>query len=318
MNFNQWKGFVDKGSLPKIIYCCGDQSALVELVVEDVKNLLQVPVTDFIDIDAKQDSSVWDRASQYPLDPSSNRLIVVRNAEAIDNWYELDPWLAQTRNNKTNYILFVSYNTDAPSVYAKGKRVGYTEHIEIIRAKGKFVKCSQPNDEDLVKWGRSYGLTEQASKYLVERTSGDTNMMLDVLRKVHIWNGSPSVKALDLLCEEQALDSFADYLMLRDKRTAYIALSTMSHEDKAKIISHLDYRLDTMMEISRCVRKRMYATDIAATTGIKIFLVKRFLPVTKEYTDAKIKYCRQVLAMIDSSLNNGVKVGLWETLITLW
>jgi hypothetical protein len=318
MNFNQWQGFVAKGSIPKIIYCCGDQSALVELVVEDVKNLLQVPATDFIDLDAKLDSSLWDRASQYPLDPSSNRLIVVRNPESIDNWDQLEPWLAQTRNNKTNYILFVSYAPDAPSVFAKGKKVGYVEHIEIIRAKGKFIRCSQPNDEDLVKWGRSYGLTEQVSAHLVERTSGDTALMLDVLKKIHVWKGSPSIKALDLLCEEQALDSFADYLMLRDKKTAYLALTTMSDEDKNRIISHLDYKLDTVMEIARCVRRRMYATDIAATTGIKIFLVKRYLPVTKEYTDTKIKYCRQVLAMVDSALNNGAKVGVWEVLITLW
>lgn len=319
MNFNQWRSFVSKGTVPKITYCCGDQPALIELVIEDIKKTLQVPVTDYVEIDAKySNESVWDTASQYPLDPSSNRMILVRNAEFLKSWNELSDWLAQTKKNTSNYVVFVSYLSDGPQIYAKGKRVGYQEHVEIIRTKGKFVKCSQPNDEDLVSWAQSYGLTKPVAEHLMERTSGDTSAMLDVLKKVHVWNGSPSTKALDLLCEEQALDSFADYLMLRDKKTAYLALSSMSDEDKNKIITHLDFRLDTVMEIAKCVRKRMYATDIAATTGIKIFLVKRFIPVVKDYDEKKIKFCRQLLAMVDSSLNSGAKVGVWEALIALW
>lgn len=318
MNFNQWKNFVSKGTVPKITYCCGDQTALIELVVEDIKNSLQVPSTDYVEIDARNNSSVWDKASQYALNPEVNRLIVVRHAEFVNNWNQISSWLAQTRNNTNNYILFVSYKSDAPAVYIKGKKSHYEEHIEIIRSKGKFVRCTQPNDEDLVLFAKSYGLTASVAEHLVERTSGDTTAMLEVLKKVHVWQGSPSMKALDLLCEEQALDDFSDYLMLREKNLAILALNSMSEEDKAKIISRLDYKLDTVMEISRCLRKRMYAADIATATGIKIFLIKKFIPVSKEYDEAKIKYCRQLLAMVDSALNSGVKVGAWEVLVTLW
>lgn len=317
MNFTQWQNFADKGTVPRVIYLCGDQTALVELVVEDVKTMLAVADTDFIELDGSANNSIWDIASQYSLDPTTNRLIIVRNSEKVSSWSELSQWVAKTKN-MSNYILFVSYMPDAPSLYAKGKKTSYQEHIEVIRTKGKFVRCAQPNDEDLVSWSVSFGLSTQVAEHLVVRTSGDTTAMLDVLKKVHVWNGSPSTKAIDLLCEEQALDSFADYLMLRDKQTAYIALSTMSELDKGKIITHLDYRLDTIMEISSCVRRRMYATDIAASTGIKIFLIKRFLPVAKDYDERKIKYCRQLLAMVDSATNNGAKVGVWETLIALW
>jgi len=318
VNFNQWKTFVAKGNVPKITYCCGDQSVLVESVVEDIKTTLQVPDTDLIELDARTTNSVWDKASQFPLNPDANRLIVVRNSESVSNWTELSKWLTQTKNNTANYIVFVSHQSDAPAIVVKGKRTSYQEHIEIIRTKGKFVRCSQPNDEDLVNWGKSYGLTKAVAEHLVERTSGDTRAMLDVLKKVHVWQGSPSEKAVDLLCEEQALDDFSDYLVLRQKNLAMLSLQSMSDEDKSKIISRLDYKLDTIMEINRCVRKRMYSTDIAATTGIKIFLVKKFIPVSKEYDEPKIKYCRKLLAMIDSSLNSGAKVGVWEVLISLW
>jgi hypothetical protein len=318
MNFNQWKGHAAKGSVSKVTYCCGDQTALVELVVDDIRSILNVPVTDYIEVEGKAGSGIWDAASQYPLDPNVNRLVVVRNAELISDWVPLFDWLAVTRGNTTNYLLFVSYQADAPSVYAKGKRTGYEDYIEIIRTKGKFIRCSQPNDEDLLKWAQTYGLTEQASRHLIDRTSGDTSAMLEVFHKVAIWNGSPNNKAIDLLCEEQALDSFVDYLILRDKKTAYLALHNTSEEERAKIISRLDHRLDMMMEIGKYVRRRMFAGDIAATTGIKVYLVKTFMPVVKDYDDRKIKRCRQVLAMIDGALRDGVKAGVWETLIALW
>jgi DNA polymerase III delta subunit len=319
MNFNQWRNYAVKGEVSRITYCCGDQDALVELVIQDIKNILQVPATDYITLDASiSDELFWENASQYPLDPESNRLTIVRNAEKIRSWDSLSEWLANSRSNPKNFIVFISNETDAPSIYSKGKRISYQDHIELIRTKGKFIKCSQPNDEDLVKWAASYGLTEKASTYLVERTSGDTETMLNVLRKVHIWDGSPSPKALSLLCDELALDSFADYLILRDKANAFLALKGMSVDEQLRAIGWLDRRLDSLMDIGRCVRRRMYDADISANTGIKVFLVKRMRPIVKDYDDRKIKYCRQLLAMADGAMRNGVKSGPMEVLISLW
>jgi hypothetical protein len=316
LNFNQWKNYAAKNNVSKVTYICGDQTALVELVLEDIRSILQVPITDYTELDAS--AEVWDVASQYPLDPNVNRLTVVRNADQFTSWKQLEEWLAHSRINPKNYIVFISYSSDAPMIFDKGKRVSYVEHIEVIRTKGKFIRCSQPNDDDLITWAQSYGLTHTVATHLIQRVSGDTSTMLDVLRKVHVWNGSPSAKAIDLLCSELALDSLADYLILRDKKTAYLALDSLSQEEYSKIISRLDRRLDMVMEIGRCVRKRMYAGDIAAATGIKVFLVKRFMPVVKDYDDRKVKYCRQLLAMIDGSIRDGAKVGTMESLITLW
>ncbi len=316
MNFTQWKSHASKKAVSKVTYICGDQSVLREIVIEDIKSILEVPVTDYLSVDSSE--SFWELASQYPLDANANRMVVVRDAEKIQDWSTLEVWLSFSKTNPNNYLVFVSAQSDAPSLYTKGKRTQYVEHIELIRTKGKFIRCSQPNNDDLVSWANSYGLTDNTSKHLVERTSGNTSSMVNVLQKVHIWNGAPNVKVIDLLCAEQALDSFADYLVQGQKATAYLALQTMSQADKDKIISKLDYRLDTVMEIARLARRRMYAGDIAASTGIKVYIVKKFLPVVNQYDETKIKYCRQVLALIDGHLRDGAKVGVWETLITLW
>jgi hypothetical protein len=318
MNFNQWQKYAAKNDVARVTYCCGNEETLVELVVSDIKRILDVDATNYINIDLPKSAPLWELASQYPLDPKANRLVVVRNAEQFDDWTGLTDWVANARINPRNYIVFVSYASDAPAIFVRGKKQSYVDYIELIRTKGKFIKCSTPNDEDLMLYIQSSGLSKLSAEFLIERTSGDVNAIFDVLKKIDVWNGSPTPKALSLLCEEQALDSFADYLILRDKRSAYLSLTNMSEEDKSKIISRLDYRLDTLMEIGRCVRRRMFDGDIAAATGVKIYLIKRFKSVVKDYDDRKIRYCRQLLTMIDGIQRDGANTGTWEALITLW
>lgn len=316
MNFNQWKGYAAKGDVSKVTYICGEQTALVEVVVSDIINILQPPTTDFISVNAS--TTIWELASQYPLDPEANRVILVRNAEDILDWTGLYDWLANSRINPKNYIVFVAAQPEAPATYAKGKKVAYLDHIETIRTKGKFIKCSTPNDDDMIAWVETYGLTRVSAEYLINRLSGDVESILNVVRKVHIWNGSPSPKALALLCDELAMDSFADYLISRDRKAAYLSLAHMSEEEKLKALMQLNYKLNCLSEISACVRRRMYDNDIAASTGIKIYLVKQLKGLVKDYDSNKIKYCRQLIAMTDSAYRQGARTGVWESLITLW
>jgi DNA polymerase III delta subunit len=316
MNFTQWQGYVKKQDVSKITYVCGEQSTLVEIVIDNIKSILDVSVTDFVEVNYEAD--VWELASKYSVNPDINRLTVVRNAEKFTDWEGLIEWLANSRNNPKNYLLFVSELSDAPGIFSKGKKVSYEDYIEVIRTKGKLIKCSTPNEDDLLKWVESYGLTKQSANFLIDRTSGDISSLHEILKKVHIWNGSPNAQALKLLCDEQVTDSFVDYLILRDKSSAYLALQNMSEEEKTKAITQLEYRLDFLLEIGSYVRRRVYDVDIASATGFKIYLIKKFKGIVKEYTNTKIKYCRQILAMIDQANRDGAKIGTMEALITLW
>lgn len=314
MNFNQWKSHAAKKSVGRVTYCCGDETTLIELVLQDIISILEVPATDLIEVDAKDD--FWEIASSYPLDESINRVTVIRNAETIQNWNKLYDWLSESKNNLSNYIVFISYKSDGPAIYEKGKRVKYYEHIDTIRTKGKFIKCSTPNEEDLISWGETFGLTKNSAKFLAERTAGDVRNFYNVLRKLPAWDGSPSPKALELLTEQNSAESFVDALILKDKNSAYRALINL--EDRSQIFAKLSARLDMLHEIGKYVRKRMYAGDIAAQTGINVFLIKKFASSTKHYDFNKIKYCRKVIATTDAAQRNGVKEGLWEMMVALW
>ena len=318
MNFNQWRNHAAKKDVAKITYICGEQNTLVELVIDDIKSILQVPTTDYVSVDASRSVNIWELASQYPLNPESNRLTVVRNCDRLESWDQLTEWLAHSRNHPKNFLALVSEQNDAPEVFIKGKRVSYADHIELIRNKGKFVKCSTPNYEDLISWIKSYGLSEDSAQFLVLRTSADIPSIFTVLKKVKIWNGPPNKKALALFCDEMALDSLADYLILQDKKSALLALNNLQPSEYSKVLTRLNSRLDSLLDINRCVARRMYDVEIAQTTGIKIFLVKKFKGVAREYDFNKVKQRRQVLTIVDSHLRNGATTGIMETLIALW
>jgi hypothetical protein len=83
-------------------------------------------------------------------------------------------------------------------------------------------------------------------------------------------------------------------------------------------LTRLDSRLDYLLDINRCIIRRMYAGDIAQTTGINVFLVNKFKGVAKEYDFSKVKQRRQVIALADAALRSGAKVGVMEGLIALW
>lgn len=316
MNFNQWKGHASKGSVSKATYCCGEEYTLVELVIEDIRTLLQVPVTDYVEMDAGD--AFWESASTYPLARDANRLTVVRNAHNITDWTSLPYWISQSRYNPHNYLLFVSDKADGPSVFENGKRLRYQEHIDIIRTKGKFIKCSTPNEDDLTSWCMTFGLSNNSAKYLIERTAGNIELLFNVLKKVHVWPGSPSTNALDLLVQKQPSDTFVDSLLLKDKQTALLALQDMSDDDKVRSIARLESRLDMLFDIGKLTRKRVWPGEIAAQTKINIFLVKKFSVISKDYDFHRVQYCRRILALLDEPLKNSNSTGAWEALVTLW
>jgi len=316
VNFNQWKTHAEKSSVAKVTYCCGDQTALVEIVVDDIRRILDVPATDYVEVSGSSEELIWDALAAYPLDPSANRLILVRDCDQISDWTLFFDWFSASRGKSSTYLLLVSYASDAPCTYVKGKKSGYVEHIEFIKSKGKLIKCSQPNEEDLLSWAQSYGLSQASAQHLIHRVAGDTSSMLDVFRKVHLWRGSPNTKVIDLLCEDKPLDSFVDNLLLGDKKAA--AKTDFHEEDFGKVINQLDKRLDVILEITKYVVRRVYPSDIATSTGINVFIVKKYTPLVKDYNVSKIKQRRQLLAILDSKYKEGVKEGLWEVLIALW
>lgn len=319
-NFTQWRAWAAKSDIRKVTFVYGEESFLAERVVDDIKSIVNPPATDYLIFNAGDvnDSAIWVESLHTPLDPQANRLVVVRRAEAFQDWAFLSQWLLMSKNMPSNYLVFVSDEPDIPTTQQDGKFVP-TDYIDLIQTKGRVIRCSLPAEEDLANWlVDDYALDYAAADFLVRHASGNIHSMINVARKAKVFNASPSPAIIAQLCVEESHGSFVDSLIIRDKKSALRAIEDIPEEDYSRQIGMLDSRLELIQDLAFMASKRMGLREMCAEPGMKPFLVRKFLPAVKRYDDSKILYCRKLLAIMDDVIQNGSRRGVLETLVAMW
>lgn len=303
MNLVQWKAY--KGYLPKVSYIHGSDCTIVRLAVEELVRKINPSDVIYIDLSFDKEINVWLALSQYSLDSDSPNLVVVRSAEKLQDWDYLSLWL--TEGTSGNHISFVSSDETLDSEQ---------EHVILIKKKGKVVSCTDIPDESLISMIVERGLDRKTAELLVEKSSGNLKTILNVLEKAEVLGGM-NAKALAVLCTELALDSFSDYLIFADKQAALRALESLCREDVLRELSILFSRLQFLAELNDCVMQRMPQMDIVSKLRVKIFMVKKYSSVAKNFSDRDVTRRRLLVAMTESSVREGKK-GALESLVALW
>ena len=317
-SYAQWRQSADKGQVARVTWLCGDQRVLVEEVIEETKSQLQITEYDYVSMSAESDSqlAIWDAAYQYSLDPDANRLILVRDADKISNWEQLKGWFADSRQLVTTYLMFVSDHADYPMVPDTKELM---EHVELIRSKGKVVRCSMPNEHELSLWiKRNSTFGDATTKFLIERAGSDLPTIANVCRKSMMFKQDPGNVIVKQLTEEFANESFADSLIFGNKKAALLSLEQLPASEFAKIIGQLYARLDTLYVLHKAAPNFNTMKEMSAATGLKIFLIQRYLSVARVYDRNKVTKCKNVLTIVDDAIQRNATDAAMELLVTLW
>lgn len=321
--FSQWRAAADKGEIRRVTWLCGDQRVLVEEIVTAIRTALKVSPVDHVVLSAKDAPArdIWAAANQYPLEPGANRLVVIRDAEAVTRWEPLTAWLDNARLLPGVHLVFVSNESDVPRVGAQGRRKGSAlrPHVEAIQAKrrvGQVVRCTLPNEADAIAWVRRRSrLDVEMASHLLTRAGGKLATVATVCDMIALFDGSPGPGTLDALCEPAAPDSLVDRLLAGDKPAALRALAVLEPAEYGATISLLASRIDLMASLFKHTRAGQSPRDI---THLPVFLVHQYHPWAKDYPPARCAYVRQVLAVVDDAYRTGARTGLVEALIALW
>lgn len=318
-SYAQWRHSADKGQVARVTWLCGDQRVLVEEVIEETKRILGVTEFDYIPLSAECDSplAIWDAAYQYSLDPDANRLVLVREADKLTEWAALARWFADSRHMVNTYLLFVSDQPDLPTVPdTKGELMA---HVELIKAKGKTVKCSMPNEHELAQWIKRNSTFGDASvKFLLERAGSDLPTIANVCKKSQMFKSDPGSTIIAHLAEEFSLQSFTDALIFNNKKSALLELERTPVSDYGKLIAQLYSRLDTLHILHKAAPNFNTIKEMSAATGVKIFIIQRYLSTARAYDRNKITKCRNVLTVADDAVQRHATDGVMELLVTLW
>lgn len=310
---------MDGGEVRRVTWVCGDQRVLVEEVVDTIRRLLAPSALDYIPLYASESAEghIWAEANQYPLNPGSNRLVLVRQAEKLTRWDRLQSWMTRTRQLPGVYLLLVSNETDLPYATAGGKRAGLKPHIAAIKApRGSLVKCSMPNEADALAWvQRRSQLDDAAARHLLTRCGGDLATAAAVCAKLAVFGGRASTATIDAMCTERPAASFVDSLLALNKKQALLAVPDLAEREAAMLIGLLDSRLDLLQALHRIHNSGQSLRDL---NGINPFLARQYLPIARHYEPSRCVYRRRVLAVIDDALRSGARDAVWEALVALW
>jgi DNA polymerase III delta subunit len=313
--YTQWRAAADRGEIKRITWVCGDQPALVEDVVATIRTNLRLEPTDLWTLTAGQDSDrdVWAAAHQYPGAVPTNRLIVVRQAQRFKIWRPLAGWLDAYRALKGIYLIFVSDEADFTTAGRTGELVA---HLQVIRDRGRIVRCAAPNHDDCLKWIKAQSnLTDEAAEHLIDRAGGDVQIIGNLLRKLELFENTASSGAIDALVDREPADTFSELLLANDKRGALIAGSRVSEKDIIGIVSAADRRLDVLEKLWTASHAGLAVRDIR---GINPYLIRKYSNLARTYDPARVAKIRRLLAVCDRALRSGVSDGVIEALIAMW
>lgn len=318
-SYSQWRTSADKGQVAKVTWVCGDQRVLVEEVVDETKAILQVTEFDYVPLWAESDSelSIWDAVYQFPLEPDAKRLILVRQADKIKNWKPLEKWLQDSKNISSNHLMFVSDEIGYPMSLEEEPE--YPEFFELIRKRGKVVKCSMPNPAEVISWiKRNSTFTDYSASFLFDRCGSDLSAVSNVCKKSKMFKADPGSQVITQLSEEYASQSFSDCLIYLNKKAALLDLPNIPESDYSKIIGQLYSRLDMLQVLHRAAPNFNTTRELSEATGLKMFLVSKYVQAAKAYDKTKISNCRNILTVVDDAVQRQATEGAMELLVSLW
>lgn len=314
----QFRAAIDAGDLRRATWVAGDQPVLIEDVIDTTRRLVAPGPGDYISLTHTStfDRDVWAHAHQYPMTPGATRLILVRDADKLTRWDQLDLWLSRTRQLPGVYLLLVSGEPDLPWAGTGSKRT-LKPHVAGLKApRGYLVRCTQPSEDDAVAFIRSRSsLDHTHARHLLTRTGGNLAAAAAVCTKLALFEQSANTEILNALTTEQSSAGYTEHLIALDKRQAMNCAQNLPADDYFRIIALLDSRLDLLHKLNR--------TQIAGqtwrdTTGINPFLQRRYQPHARHYDATACARRRRILALADDVLRNGARTGVLELIASLW
>jgi hypothetical protein len=307
--YNQWN---KSRKLAKIIWVYGPETALVQEVVQFVKDSVGASDLDRFSYDASTDTetAIWDSVYSRSLADGVPRLVEVSQADKLKNTDRLLEWIAvYSKFSPETTLLLVS--TEEPT------------SSTIKAPKATVVKCVMHQPEDKLAWTmRVGGFSEVTAKRLLEYKNGELQETYGICKKITTLlpdqsNIELSLATLKSLDEETPQD-FLDALVERNKPAAFAAIANVPREHIGGVLSQLDYILSLIDKLRDVFSETARGQKLQSIPG---FPMSRFLdiaPAARVYTFQDLVHCRQVLILLESYHRQGIFDGLLETLVSLW
>jgi hypothetical protein len=301
-----------------VSWVCGPEPALVAEVVGAYKAGLPAAPVSLWFAGPGGERLIWDELLTPPA--WGGRLSVIYNAQLLDAEGTMAVLLAE--GAETAFTVFVSSEKDFARVTQDGKEV-LAPHLSAIQASknGQLVRCCKPaKEEDTVRlvagWWPGAGANLAAE--LISRNGGNLSAVRDACSKAVRAALEPVSASVALLCRPALASSFADTLLVGDRKGAVMQAGMLRHGEVGQALGLLAHRL-TVVGALALAKQRDWGPDEVARK-LKIDRIQQHLLGTHAgfYTPERIARCRELLAMAETVWRDGATDGVAEAVACLW
>jgi hypothetical protein len=315
--FTQWNKTC---KTPPLAWVCGDQPALVRIVLDAYRAGYSAADTWGLWADDEEPRDIWDELFTLPLNP---RLIIVHRAERLGASLSQMDELA-IRGPAGAAAVFVSGQADFARTEGDDGKKALVPHLAAIQGvrNGQLVRCCAPSKyEDkmalVATWWPGAGTNH--ARTVLRLCGGDLTLAAQACDKARRAGLEPTDKHAALVCEDGGEAGFADPLVAGDKAAAMAAARRAGPGETGAGIGLLASRVTMLAAISDALRAGATPSELPyKVREIDRWLLGRLAPHAAPYDAVRVRRCRELLAMAEHSWRLGAPQGVAEALVALW
>lgn len=320
-SYSQWRVSAAKGTVRRFTYVCGTERFLVDEVISTTRKNLGLESHECVTLvlgganGQTSERDMWELLGSIPV--TGKRLAIVHGAERIHRWYHLENLIDAGRELTGTWAVFESADDNYPFT-----EHGVAQHIAALRdsTSGQLVRCSRPSEDDQLAWviSRLPAAGKLLASYVLQRTGIDFSSAAAVCAKASLFGDKVNEQLIDLLCEEQPADGFADCLIFLRRDRALLCIPSMDESEMLRAFALLDSRLETLSILHKAFREKKDVQEINSKFGIHHIIIKKFRDASGAYDRDRVRACRAALAMVEDAWRSGARAGVAESLVALW
>lgn len=317
-SYSQWA----KGrSVRRLTWVCGPEQVLAEDIVRHYRSKCDEQVVMVAGTDSERD--VWAACSQPPGDPDVSRLVLVRSAQRLRAWDEIDSLIA-ARDLASVLVIWHSDDDGFAMVRSDEGQVlaPYLAALRDSRA-GQIVRCAVPDaamglPDWVVTWASEVlgGAGPVLGAHLLAAAGDDLPEAANIAAKLRAACIDVTRESISALADPGA--DYAESVLNGRKQDALAAAPFLGRDELRDVIFLLSSRLDTLSLLHQASVKKLNAREIAVKMGVSQYLQQRYKTLARSYGPQRVSSCRSVLAVADDARLQGISDGIAEVIAVLW
>jgi DNA polymerase III delta subunit len=315
-----------RGNDPKAFtYVCGAEPVLIEHIVQHTLKQLSPSENNKIGLRAgvNREQDIWAILGHLPIDPTSPRVVVIRDAEKLEHWEALEQLVKIRRYMAENHVIFVTNEEKLPTIEDEEGKKHPAGRIAALRAAHQAVIQVNPFTQQTariaVEWVQSMcEMRPNVAGHLLNRAAGDLRTARDACLKLDALGEDITITLVNQILPQLPGDNLVDSLLKLEKREALRWMQRTPIRDIPRVIGQLDSQLNFLQDLNRMQANQMGYGEMMREMKAKAFLVKEFLPAAKHYDEKHVARRRSMLALVDASLRQGWPDAVLEAIVLNW